>query len=272
MRAMLCHTFLLLLLGCKTSTPFAAFEAPSNDRPWEPSLAVLAHADIQQDRVKLYNVRRCNYVTEDVYTTEYRDREFQLAEIESVDFIVVPFKELPSLAHTMLSFGMADGSHIGVSVEARLEKHESYSPAMGALQQFELIYVVAEEQDLITLRTQHRDTDVYVYRGQANSQQVQALFLDVAQRLNQLRHNPEYYNTLTNNCTTNLATHINALKPGVIPYGIEVLLPGHSDKLGYNLALLDTSVPFDQLRSAALVTAKANAANGASDFSRRIRQ
>lgn len=272
MRAMLCHTFLLLLVGCKTSTPFAAFEPPSNDREWEPSLAVLAHADIKQERVTLHNVRQCNYVTEEIYTTTYHDREFPFADLQTVDFIVVPFQEFPSLAHTMLSFGLADGSHIGVSVEARLEKHESYSPTMGALQQFELMYVVADEHDLITLRTKHRHADVFLYRATASPQQVRALFLDVVQRLNQLRQQPEFYNTLTNNCTTNLAMHVNALKPGTIPYGIEVLLPGHSDRLGYNLALLDTSVPFEQLRSAAFVTAKANAADGSSDFSRQIRR
>ncbi len=272
MRPILCYILLLLVVGCKTPAHFSAFEAPSNDRAWEPSLAVLSRADVDQDHVKLYNVRRCHYVTEDVYTTEYRDRELTLDDVQTVDFIVVPFKDFPSLAHTMLSFGMADGSQIGVSVEARLEKHETYSVAKGALKQFELIYVIADEQDLITLRTQHRDTDVYVYRAQATTAQVQALFLDVLQRVNQLGQQPEFYNTLANNCTTNLAMHINALKPDTIPYGMQLLLPGHSDKLGYRLALLDTSVPFETLRARALVTAKANAANGSADFSRRIRQ
>ena len=188
------------------------------------------------------------------------------------DFIVVPFKDAPNLAHTMLSFGFDDGHYLAVSVEVRLEEGESYSPVKGALRQYEIMYVVADERDLIQLRTQHRKADVYVYRTRATPDQARSLLMDMMQRVNQLAEKPEFYNTFTNNCTTNIVLHINHLRPGRVPYDIRVLLPGQSDRLAYDLGLLDTKVSFEETKLAARVNNLAEIHRDHPDFSQLIRR
>ena len=138
--------------------------------------------------------------------------------------------------------------------------------------QYELMYVLGDERDLITLRTKHRQVDVYVYPSTATPDKVRTLFVDVMKRVNSLRNNPEFYNTVSNNCTTNLVSHINRITPGAIPWDYRVLLPGYSDELAYKLGLIDQSLPFEQLKERSRVTEKANRYEKSEDFSQRIRQ
>ena len=245
---------------------------PSHDRDWQTSLAVLPRAEFQGDLVRIRNIRNFRYVSEEDFMVDYFDRTFDLRELESVNFVVVPFQSAPSLAHTMLSFGFSDGYQLGVSVEARLEKGEKYSPIRGALRQYELMYVVADERDLIPLRTEHRDCEVYVYRSTATAEKARALFRDVMQRVNQIADDPEFYDTLTNNCTTNIVSHINVLTPGRIPADIRVLLPGYSDQLAYELGLLDTSLSFAETKQRAKINDRVRGHSQAADFSQRIRR
>jgi hypothetical protein len=160
--------------------------APSNHRNWAPHMAVLPRAEFSGDRLKVYNIRNFKYVTEDEYILDDYDETFDLNKLQSVDFILVPFKAAPSLAHTMLSFGFDDGRRLAVSVEVRLEEGESYNPVKGAMRQYEVMYVVGDERDLIKLRTQHRKSDVYIYRGKAAPEQARSLLVDIMQRVNKL--------------------------------------------------------------------------------------
>lgn len=272
-----CHTIgspprgAILPATLPTSLSAAKFLTPAHDRDWSLDLAVLPYADLRGDDVIVRNIRNCAYESDADYVVNYYDKRFDLGQLRYVDFVVVPFKESPSLAHTMLSFGFENGQHIAVSAEARLEKDEKYSPVLGELRQYELMYVVADERDAILRRTKHRGADVYVYRTIATPEQSRELFLDVLQRVNQLAEIPEFYDTLSNNCTTNIVGHLNRLRPGRIPYDVRVLLPGYSDALAYELGLLDTSLPFEETRRRARVTEIANRSANAPNFSSRIR-
>lgn len=244
---------------------------PSNFRNWRPDLAVLPEAEITGDRVKLYHIRDCNYRTEEDYDVRHFDREFAIADIRTVDFIVVPFQDSPALAHTMLSFGMANGEHFVVSVEGRLEQGEKYSTLGGALKGYELMVVVGTERDLILLRTEVRKVDVYLYATRVPAESAQRLFLAMLTRANQLAKQPEFYDLLSNNCTTNIVDHINALRPGSIPNDLRVLLPGHSDRLAYDLGLLAVDGPFEQIKAASRVNLAAHLNATDPAFSDRIR-
>ncbi len=246
-------------------------KVPSHQRDWRTDLAVLPYAEIRSDRVRLFNIRNCNYRSETDYDVRHFDREIMLSDVRTIDFIVVPFKETPLLAHTMLSFGMADGEHIVFSVEARLQKGQNYAAIGGALNEFELIYVVGSEKDLIRLRTDVRKVDVYLYPILATPPQVQKVFLAATARVNEIARQPEFYDTISNNCTTNIVDLINALRPGAIPQDIRVLLPGHSDRLAYDLGLLAVQGPFDQIKAASKINLAAQLNNNAYDFSQRIR-
>ena len=192
--------------------------------------------------------------------------------MQSVDFVVVPFQDHEYMAHTMLSFGLVDGSYIGVSAEIRTEKGENYSPFLGFTNQYEITYVVADERDIIRLRTRHRDADVYVYRTVATPEQSQALFLDVMERVNQLAQKPEFYHTISNNCTTNILKHVNRIRQQRLSYNWQVLMPGYSAEYAYRAGLLDTSVSFAELKQRALVNELADQHFDDPRFSNRIRR
>jgi hypothetical protein len=244
---------------------------PSNARDWIPEHQVLAHAELRGDELTIYNVRDAEFFSYRDCLVEYRDKKYRLSDLQSVDFVVVPFNGAEALAHTMLSFGFAGGEHLGVSVEVRLEKGESYHPVSGLLKQFEIMYVVAEERDLIRVRTEHRDCDVFVYRSTATPAQAKALLLDILDRVNELHDTPEFYDTLSNNCTTNIVRHINRLAPKRVPYDYRVLLPGFADHLAYELGLIDNRRPFSELKAAARVNDLAHRYRDSADFSAKIR-
>lgn len=226
---------------------------PSNEGDWIPELKVLAQANFEQDQVTIQNVRNCEFLTYRDCLVDYYDKTYDLAQIQSVDFIVVPFSDNKAIAHTMLSFGFANGDHVGISVEVRLENGEKYDAARGLLGEYELVYVIADERELILARTEHRNCDVYLYRTTATPEMARKLFTDMLKRANQLREHPEFYDTLSNNCTTNIVEHINKIAPGRVPYDYRVLLPGYADELGYELGLLDNSVPFAELKKRSLI-------------------
>ncbi len=245
---------------------------PSNDRDWQPQQAQLPEADILGNEVMVRNIRHCTYRSMDDFDVDYYDKTLDLESLESVDYIMIPFSSVPGVGHTMLSFGFDDGYHLAVSVETRKEKGEGFSTWKGFLRQFELIYVLGDERDLIQLRANHELDSVYVYRTTATPEQSRELFLDVMGRINKLAAKPEFYNTLTNNCTTNIRDHINQIRPNRVPYDYRVLLPGYSDRLAYELGLLDTDLPFEQLKQRARVNYLAYQHRESADFSRKIRR
>jgi hypothetical protein len=250
----------------------ASHAAPSNFRDWEPDQAVLPYAEISGDEVKVYNIRHCLYLDEKQYAARYYHQTYDLRKLDSVDLFVVPFRGTPSLAHTMLSFGFQGEEYLAISVEVRKEKGETYSPWLGMLGQYELTYVVGDERDLVGLRVNHRKDDVYLYRAKATPEQARSLFLDVMQRVNKLHEEPEFYHTITNNCTTNIAQHVNRLSPSRIPYDPRLLLSGYSDQLAYELGLLDTKLPFKEARRRAEVSDLVRKNADHVDFSARIRR
>ncbi|AMV33534.1 hypothetical protein VN12_15515 [Pirellula sp. SH-Sr6A] len=243
----------------------------SMDRIWRPDLTILPFAEFDGSEITIRHVRDCRYRSEHDYDVRHYDLRFQLQDVRTIDFIVVPFRETTLLAHTMLSFGLANGQHFAISVEARLDEGESYSPLRGASNRFELMYVIADERDVIPLRTNVRNVEVYLYRGRATPDQVQDLLVDMLARANKLQREPEFYDTLRNNCTTNLVQHVNKLRPGKIPFDWRVILPGHSDRLAYELGLIETIGGFEATKAAANITWVAKQNSDSPDLSARIR-
>lgn len=232
----------------------------------------MPHAEFQGDLVRVSDIRDFRYAAADVLVPRYDSRVYDLRRIKGVDFIVVPFVDTPKLAHTMLSFGFDDGEYLAFSVEARRREGQEYSPISGMLNSYELIYVLADERDVIPLRTLHHGSDTYVYRTRATPAQSQALFVDVLQRANQLHQRPELYNTLTNNCTTNIRDHINRVMPGRVPWNPALWISGRADRSAYNMGLLEQSQPFNETKRRALVNEVANRSVLAPDFSAQIRR
>ena len=235
-------------------SPLMAKFAPSNDRDWAPEQAVMPEVQLVSHEVRLKNIRQCDYRTAEDFTVSYHDKTYSLSGVKTVDVIVVPFAESPEMAHMMMSFGFENGEYLGVSVEARREKGESYNPIKGMLRQYELIYVVADERDLIQLRTNHWLDEVYLYRLNLTADESQEMFLDVMRRVDALADQPEFYNTISNNCSLNLFEHLKKIRPETIHLDdIRVLLAGGADRMLYDAGLLRSEDTFERTKEAARV-------------------
>jgi hypothetical protein len=244
---------------------------PSNQRDWQPEVAVLPHATRDGDLVTLHGVRNFDYRTEQDFVAQYDERTFDLRELDAVDLVAVYWMG-DAIAHIMVSFGFGD-DHVAFSIETRKERGEAYSALAGFFRRYELIYVVGDERDLIRLRTNYREPPelVYLYRTRAGPEVARALFLEYVERINQLRDAPEFYNTATTNCTTDVWLLVRALA-GRLPLDWRVLLSGHFPEYVYDLGSLDDRMPFAQLKALSLVNERARSADQDPDFSRRIRE
>jgi hypothetical protein len=243
---------------------------PSNDRDWQPDVAVLPHADPDGDRITIHDIRNCVYRSETDFDVRRYDKTFDLSKLDTVDLYLVYWGS-PSIAHTMVSFGFQGEGHVCVSIETRKEKGEGYSALRGFFRQYELTYVVADERDLVKLRTDFRHEDVYLYRLKCTPGVARGLFLEYMNKVDALYEKPEWYNAATSNCTTNIRTHTK-LYAEDSPWDWRFLVNGHLDQLLYERGKIDTSLPFEETRRRAYVNPLAQAANGADDFSERIRR
>jgi hypothetical protein len=244
---------------------------PSNDRQWHTDVARLPSATVEGDRVTVRNIRNFDYRTETDYTPRYEDRTFDLRRLDRVDLVAVYWMG-PAIAHLFLSFGFGD-DHLAISIEARKERGEGYSSLAGFFRQYELIYIVADERDVIRLRTNYRKDppeDVYLFRVQGPAENARAVFLDYVRAINELDARPAFYNTLTSNCTNVIYLH-TSVNPNHVPFSWKILLSGYAPEYVYDAGRLDGSLPFAELMRRSHINAAAQAADAAPDFSRRIR-
>lgn len=238
---------LLVFVFLLWAIPAILFQ-PSNGREWSRDQQIPAYGKFEGDLVHLKKIRNFSYKSTAEYTPAWYDKTFDLNKIKSVDFVLELFDAFDGIAHTLFTFGFEGGEYVSISVEIRKEKGESYSPFWGALRQYELMYVIADENDVIKLRTNHRKDRVYLFPGNASKEKIRQLFVSMVRRANKLREHPEFYNTLTNTCTTNLVRHINEITEGRVPLSYKVLLPGYSDELAHQLGLIDTDLPYEKIR------------------------
>ena len=243
----------------------------SNDRDWQPDVAQTPYATINGDLITIHNVRNFDYRTETDFTPHWETRTYNLSQLDSADVIAVYWAG-KAIAHVMVSFGFAGKDYLTVSIETRKEKGEDYSTLAGFFRQYELYYVVADERDVIRVRTTYRQPqeDVYIYRTRTQLKNLHRIFLDYIKSINELHERASYYNTLTTNCTTTILMHTR-MNPESPPMSWKVLLSGYVPDYLYDLGRIDTSRPFAELEKLSLVNARAHAADKDAAFSQRIR-
>ncbi|MEX1027358.1 MAG: DUF4105 domain-containing protein [Candidatus Paceibacterota bacterium] len=241
--------FLILLIVGVFALAGGALIQPSHDRMWIPEHERMPTALVTNgSSLTITNLRAFRHTTA-TSSAHWETRELDLDELERLDYIVVPFAGFGA-AHTMLSFGFADGQHISVSIEARRERGESFSPLWGTLKQFELLYIIADERDLLSQRAVRRGNEhVYLYPVATDHETIRRLFVDILGRANNLVKEPEFYNTVYSTCTTNLMHHVNAVAPGSVPWwDLRLYLPRYSDTLAQKLNFIPNDVSIDTLR------------------------
>jgi hypothetical protein len=244
---------------------------PVNDREWQADVAVLPYADIKGDRVTVHNIRNCDYRSETDYTARYFDQTFDVSKLDSIDLYLVNWG-IPYISHTMISFGFQGKKHLCISIETRKEKGEDYSTIKGFFRQYELMYVVADERDLVRLRTNYRkDEMVYLYRLNGKKKVFREIFLDYMRYINRLKNKPEWYNALTGNCTTQIRGHTKPYT-GKTKWDWRILLNGQLDEMAYENGLLNQSLPLETLRQKSIINQRAKGLDQHPDFSILIRQ
>lgn len=244
---------------------------PSNNRKWQPDVAETAWADVEGDLLTFHNVRNCEYRTETDYTPRWETRAVHLSQIVGID-LVVNYWGSPYMAHPIVSFEIGDSPPICFSIETRKEIGESYSAIGGFYRQYELIYLCADERDVIRVRTNYRrGEDAYLYRTVSSPEQAQKRFLEYVDALNSLRNHPRWYNAATTNCTTS----IRAQRPTDqrLPWDWRILINGKADEMLYERKLIATGgLSFRELKERSKINDRARAADQDPDFSRVIRQ
>jgi hypothetical protein len=242
----------------------------SHDRQWRKEVAVMPRAIIDGDRVRLTGVRNFDYRTADDFTVRYEEREVSLSHLTSVD-LYISYWVLGPVAHTFVSFNFDNAPPVCISIETRPEEGEGFAPLASIFKQFELIYVVGDERDLVRVRTDYRDEEVFLYKMNTPPKAARLLFQVYLERINELADHPEWYNLFKNNCTLNIVRYKNvAGREG--SFDIRHLLNGWIDRYFYETEMVDTSLPFEKLRQRSHINDDAKAAGDAPDFSRQIRK
>lgn len=246
---------------------------PTNQANWQQNVSRTAWAEFSGNVVSIHNFRDCEYRTENDYSDCWIDRSFDLSQIRGADLFLTNWG-LKYVSHPIVSFDFGDNQHVAFSIEVRYKVGQSYSAFLGFFRQFELIFITADERDVIRLRTNFRKgEEVYLYRTRIAPATARAVFLTYVRYLNKLRDHPEWYNALTRNCTTTLDRQIASDVPDPKPWNYQIILNGTLDKLLYDRKRLVTEgLSFPELKQRAHINSAAQAAQDSQDYSAIIRR
>jgi hypothetical protein len=244
---------------------------PSHDRVWELGQEKLPHIILQDtNTIVIENFRNFDWQEEGVAEPRYETKVFSLSSLTTVDVLISHFDDFEGLAHIFLSFGFDTGEHVVLSMETRREVGEKFSPLLGILRQFEIIYVVGSEEDIVGLRTDVRDERVYLYPTKANKKQTQELFLSLMEDIHAVYEKPKIYNTLTHNCTNELYRRVEDVSDLRFPLTWKSILPGYFDEVLYDMEVIENSESFAVVKEKHLID-NAMVDRHAPDFQNRLR-
>lgn len=255
---------------------------PRQDRDWADDVAHITR--LQQggeggDQVVLQHVRNFAWRSETDYTARWDTRSYALSQLRSVD-MAVSYWMGPAIAHTLVSFGFADGQQLVFSFEIRKEKGEAFGALAGFFKHYELALIAADERDILAVRTNARGEQVFLYRVDMAQSAMRSLLLSYAQQADRLHAQQRWYHTLTANCTTIVWDMARSVVGG-LPLDWRLLASGYLPDYLHAVGGLTPGQSLAELRAAGDITARAQQWQppaGADDlaasidFSRAIRQ
>jgi hypothetical protein len=251
---------------------YFGFVRPGPDEDWVAKHARMPHVEFVGDKVHVSNVRNFTWRGEADFTPGYYDRVYDLNTISTMYYVLSPIFDLRWVAHVWVCFGFSDGQHVAVSVEARGVKERPFGLFRSMFRQFQLIYVIGDERDVVGLRGAIRGSEVRFFPARTTPERMRALFIDMMQRAHSLEEEPEFYNLFTNNCMNNVTRHVRRLGGRPVPSDLRLLLTGLSDRAWYEYGFLDTDLPFEQAHEAYRIDEWVRRTPLDEGFSRRLRQ
>jgi hypothetical protein len=244
------------------------FIPPLQERPWRPEVAKLSRATIDGDKVRITNVRNFQYRSRNDFDVRYEEREVQISHLQNLDVFVSYWHDGP-VGHTFMSFIFDNAPPVCISIETRPEVGEGFDPIASLFKQFELIYLVGDEHDLVGSRAVHRNEEIFLYRINTTPENAQELFRIYLERINLLYDRAEWYHLLSNSCTVNIIRHASRIKPR--GFNIRHFLNGFIDRYLFATGAIQTDLPFDELRRRSRLNDVVKKEYDAPDFSDRIR-
>jgi Domain of unknown function (DUF4105) len=241
---------------------------PSNDRNWSDDVAQTTSGTVEGDRLVVRNVRNFVWRNDTDFDPRWETRSYNLNALTGID-LIMSYWAGERIAHTILSFGFADGQHLAFSIEIRKERTESFSALAGFFRHYELAFIAADERDVVGVRTNVRGEDVRIFRLRATPGQARALLLEYIAEANDVARAPRFYNSLTTNCTTQVVRMVRVLQPDR-PLDYRMLLSGYVPDYVYDRGEVDTDISFAALRARSHIKGKASSIDP--DFSRKIRE
>ena len=242
---------------------------PSNDRDWAPDVAHGVTADINGSDIVLYNVRDFDWRSDTDFVPRWETRRYSLDRLTSVDLVSSVWAS-PAIAHTLISFGFADNRHVVFSAEVRRERKEAFSEVGGFFKEFELVMIAADENDILRLRTNIRREHVTLLPLRLTNAQARALFVAYINRANKLARRPEFYQTVTTNCTT-VIFELARLVDKRVPLDWRILVSGYLPGYLYGLGVIRNDIPLQEVLDQSAISQRAQNAPPSADYSRVIR-
>lgn len=224
------------------------------DDNWKTGYQRLPEVHLSGDTLIIEGMRDFRYDENgNVAVARYIDRHYVLSQLQRVWFGLSHFGDY-GLAHAFASFEFSDGQFLAVSIEARLrEDQNEYSPLAGALREYTKFVVLASEEDVIGLRSFVRQEPLYLYSLNGSALQGQALLLNFLRRADNLRHTPDFYNTLTDNCLTGLLAESGRYNDLHHWLDYRILLPGYADEVLFEHQLIGQGEPLEEIRAGARI-------------------
>ena len=244
---------------------------PNNVGDWQPDVAKLTWFEVHGDLLTAHNVRNFDYRSETDFTARYEDRIYDLSKLRGMD-LFMSYWGSPVIAHTIMSWDFEGSLPLAISIETRKTKGQEYSAVKGFFRQYDIIYVAADERDVVRVRTNYRGEEVYLYRIKVTPAQARAVLMDYVATMNALVETPEFYNALVDNCTTSIRRHVVHVLANPPRIDWRIFANGYGDEMLYERGNIDTRLPFADLRSLSHINARAKALDRDPSFSEGIRK
>ncbi len=266
------YIYWLALLVCLSIAFYYEYMPASNEGNWIASVAVMPSVTFKGNDVFIKNIRDFQYESEKDFKVHYYNKEFDLDNIESLYYVLSYWDGNKAIAHTILSFGFKGGDYLCVSVETRLKKDQPQTGLMGLYNQYGIIYVLSDEKDVLRLRTNFRNEEVYMYQVKAKKEMIRSLFVSILQKVNRLNTHPEFYNVLKENCLTSLLMDLRHARGERMEFDYRYICNGYSDKLFYERgAFQDQEMTFNEFKNLHHINQYINKDSDINDYSKEIR-
>jgi hypothetical protein len=245
---------------------------PDNNQVWALEQERKAVVTVKGDKVHVQNVRNFTWRSATDFDVGWYERTYDLNKLESMYYVVASMAKWEAVAHVFVCFGFSDGQNVAVSVEGHRQDGRPYAVVASMFRQFQLIYVIGDERDVVGLRGAIWKDPVYFYPARTTQERKRAIFVDMMERAHSLEERPEFYHLLLNNCMNNITYHLRRLGGRPLPHDLQILLTGLSDRVAHRLGYIDTDLPFEKAREAFRVDGWMQQTELDAGFSQRLRE